>query len=61
MHCKLTYSRLGDVIILLGEVARLFGIPTENLMKTRSIIAARAFIFKDSDVITYSMTKLTVL
>jgi hypothetical protein len=32
MHCKLTYSGLGDVIILLGEVARLFGIPRENLM-----------------------------
>jgi len=32
MHCKLTYSRLVGVIILLGEVARLFAIPRENLM-----------------------------
>jgi len=32
MDCKLTYNRLGNVIILLGEVARLFGIPRENLI-----------------------------
>jgi hypothetical protein len=56
------YSRLGDVIILLGDVASLSGIPRENLMnEDRSRIAAKAFIFKDSGVITYSMTKLTLL
>jgi hypothetical protein len=56
------YSRHGDVIILLGNVARLFGIPTENLMNEESSrIAAKAFILKDFSVITYSMTKLAPL